>query len=85
MRTYLETWHRVAHLPVAELQRENNDWVQFEGPIARNTLEEGMRALPARKSAPLREAVHPLDELFARKTLPNPLTDPLLPWWCRRC
>jgi hypothetical protein len=66
------------------LQRENNDWVQFIGPFARDALEQAMRALPRNHSAPLRRQVTRFDGMFLDKTLNNPFVDPSLPWWFRR-
>jgi hypothetical protein len=80
----LISWRRVAHLPRSALGRENNDWVQFVGPLARDALEQAIRALPRRRRAPLRRRVARLDALFEAKTLNNPLADPSLPWWSRR-
>jgi predicted short-subunit dehydrogenase-like oxidoreductase (DUF2520 family) len=72
-------------MPRAALGGDNNDWVQFVGPLARNTLEEAMRALNRRQRAALRREVARLDALFAQKTLNDPLADLSLPWWFRRC
>lgn len=80
----LLTWRRVAQKPRAVLAREGNDWIHFVGPLARDTLERAMRALPRRQRAPLRRRVARLDALFAGKTVNNPQADPSLPWWSRR-
>jgi hypothetical protein len=81
----LISWRRVAHMPRAALGREYNDWIQFVGPPARDALEQAMRALARRQRAPLRRRVARLDALFEGKTFNNPLADPSLPWWYRRC
>ena len=72
-------------MPRAALSADNNDWVQFVGPLARNTLEEAMRALNRRQRAALRREVARLDNLSEQKTLNDPLANPSLPWWSRRC
>lgn len=77
-------WHRVAHKSRAALARESNDWIHFVGPMARDRLEQAMRALTRRQRAPLRRRVARLDALFEGKTVNNPLADPSLPWWSRR-
>src|SRR3954468_10725040 len=69
----LTTWRKVARMPRSALGRDNNDWVQFVGPLARNALEEAMRALNGRQRAALRREVARLDALFAQKTLNDPL------------
>ncbi|WP_459027799.1 hypothetical protein [Pseudonocardia sp. DLS-67] len=80
----LIVWGRVAQKPRAVLAREGNDWIRFVGPLARDPLEQAIRALPRRQRAPLRRRVARLDALFEEKTLNNPLADPALPWWSRR-
>lgn len=72
-------------MPRSVLRTDNNDWVQLVGPLARNTLEEAMCALNGRRCAAIHDEVAQLDALFARKTLNDPLADPSLPWWSRRC
>ncbi|GAA1206973.1 hypothetical protein [Pseudonocardia alaniniphila] len=72
-------------MPRSALCRANNDWVRFVGPLARTTLEEAMLALNRRQRAALRREVAPLDVLFEQKTLNDPLANPSLPWWSRRC
>ena len=72
-------------MPRSALGADNNDWVQFVGPLARNTLEEAMHALSRRQRAAFRREVARLDALFEQKTLNDPLADPSLPWWSRRC
>lgn len=67
------------------LQGENNDWVRFVGPIAREALEQALCALPRHQRAPLRREIAELDLLFVDKTLNNPLAHPSQPWWFRRC
>ena len=85
IRLALTGWRRVAHKPRSALQKDNNDWVQFGGPLDRNTLEEAMRALNRRQRAPLHREIARLDALFEQKTLNDPLANPSLLWWSRRC
>jgi hypothetical protein len=84
VRADLLAWRNVARKPCSELQRENNDWVQFIGPFARDILEQAMRALPRHHRAALRRQVAQYDALFLDRTLNNPTVDRSLPWWWRR-
>lgn len=85
IRTELVTWREVAHKPRSALGADDNDWIRFVGPLARNTLEEAVRALNRHQRAPLRREVARLDAVFEEKTLNDPLADQSLPWWSRRC
>jgi hypothetical protein len=53
-------------------------------PLARETLDLALRALPPRSRAALRALIHPLDDEIRRKTLPDPAGPPDWPWWQRR-
>ncbi|MEV3998519.1 hypothetical protein AB0K62_23030 [Streptomyces halstedii] len=41
--------------------------------------------LPASAAAELLVQVEGLDEVLLRRTLHEPMADPELPWWHRRC
>lgn len=84
VRRELLAWRNVARKPRSVLQRQNNDWVQFIGPFARDILEQAMHALPRQHRALLRRQVARFDVLFWEKTLNDPALDPSLPWWWRR-
>ncbi|GAA1463791.1 hypothetical protein NE857_00340 [Nocardiopsis exhalans] len=51
---------------------------------ARDLLESVLRRLPKRARTELHRRLTPLDELYLRRTLPNPFADPDDPWWRRR-
>ena len=53
-------------------------------PLARETLDSALRALPPRSRAVLCALIHPLDEEIRRKTLTDPASPPDWPWWQRR-
>jgi hypothetical protein len=80
----LQVWRDVVSLPRATLSAPHNDWTEFVGPGARAVLADAVQALDRRDGAPLRAELARLDALFERKTSPNPLADPTLPWWSRR-
>ncbi|WP_017584242.1 hypothetical protein [Nocardiopsis valliformis] len=51
---------------------------------ARDLLEFVLRKLPKRAHSELHRHLAPLDELYLRRTLPNPFADLDHPWWHRR-
>ncbi|MEU9927143.1 hypothetical protein [Streptomyces anulatus] len=52
---------------------------------ARDKLQEALFMLPAGAAAELRAQVESLDEVLLRRTHHEPMTDPELSWWHRRC
>jgi hypothetical protein len=80
----LATWRAVVRKPRSALHRDNNDWTELIGPMARRELEDAIHALGRRQRAPLRREVARLDALYEQKTLNDPRADPSLPWWARR-
>ncbi|MFB7255398.1 hypothetical protein [Streptomyces nojiriensis] len=52
---------------------------------ARDTLQEALFMLPPRAAAELRGRVERLDEVLLRRTHHEPMADPELAWWHRRC
>ena len=84
VRVSLEEWVTVVGQPRRVLSAPHNDWTEFIGPSARETLEEALQALPLRAARPLRAEVSRLDAVFERKTSQNPFADPSRPWWARR-
>jgi hypothetical protein len=54
------------------------------GPGPRSALERAIRYLPRRAKPGLRRVVSQVDEVYLRRTLPDPLADPRAPWWERR-
>jgi len=80
----LQVWRELVGLPRATLSAPHNDWAELVGPGVRAVLADAVQALDRRDGAPLRAELARLDALFERKTSPNPLADPTLPWWSRR-
>ena len=54
------------------------------GPGPRGFLAQAIGYLPERAKPGLRRAVRRVDEVYLRRTLPDPLADPGAPWWERR-
>ncbi|MFI1250432.1 hypothetical protein ACH4TY_27620 [Streptomyces anulatus] len=52
---------------------------------ARDTLQQALFMLPTSAAAELRVRVESLDEVLLRRTHHEPMTDPELSWWHRRC
>lgn len=52
---------------------------------ARDKLQEALLMLPASADAELRAQVESLDEVLLRRTHHEPMADPELAWWHRRC
>jgi len=54
------------------------------GPGPRGILEQAIAYLPRRAKPGLRRVVAQVDEVYLRRTLPDPLADRASPWWERR-
>lgn len=80
----VDQWKLVASQSVRVLSAEGNDWAGLMGPMARDTIERAIRALPRRQARQLRAAVAPWDRMFWEKTLPEPGRGVGRPWWWRR-
>ncbi len=77
-------WRWVCRQSRRELGNGSNDYTVDVGPDARDTLQRALDALPHRPARQLAHRIAAADRAFAAKTLPDPFTDPQLPWWWRR-
>ncbi len=82
----LADWRRLAHGPQRRLRPEvyRADCLCCDAVEHRRILDTALTRLPARAARELRSQVAALDDLFERRTLPDPAADPALPWWQRR-
>lgn len=80
----LSTWADLCRQSRRELGNASNDLTTYMGPDARDDLQRALQALPTRPARTLRHRVDPLDRAIAAKTLPEPHSNPNLPWWQRR-
>ena len=77
-------WTRHSHQSRRELGNASSDETDSMAPEARDDLERAVQALPPRPARTLQRLLQPLDRAIAAKTLPEPRSDPTLPWWQRR-
>lgn len=80
----LHEWAQVCRQSRRELGNASNDCTTYLGPDARDDLDRAVNALPLRPARTLRNLIDPFDRIFLAKTLPDPHSDPSLPWWRRR-
>lgn len=81
----LRRWEALARLGrVYRPGSDPCDVPQCCGPGPRGALEQAIRYLPRRAKPGLRRLVSQVDEVYLRRTLPDPLADPGAPWWERR-
>ena len=83
----LRQWSRIARRPNLALSGGCGCPLcnPFYTTDERAVLELALHALPARSARELRSLVEPLDELYLKRTWPDPNAPAEDGWWARRC